>query len=386
MHDVQASPSVRRFPIESGLLLFAPTSNRLFAFNDTARQVWDLIAAGRSYEDVVGEFAAWWGIPASHARDDVSSILAQWRDLGLLLDGEGAAEPPEVKQSAAACRSDASPPQSITEWTCTIRGKAIGFAVAGRAAPAMHPLFSHLETPGVTPQVRFEINTAASGELLLRVDGVERIRTPDTGELAGAVYQSVLEHIHPGVAWLALIHGAALARNGKGIALPGPSGSGKSTLAAGLMHAGFDYLSDDLIALSAPDGGIQPWPLPLSIKPGSIDVVAARHPGLEQAAPYRTKGLDARLLVPPQDVWDAEPVPLRCLVFPRFDAAAAAALQRISTFDAIARLLSDRIWLGYPVTEARVTEFLAWLDDVPAYTVAYGNLDDGVRLVRSLLD
>ena len=386
MLDLRAAPSVRRFPIDGGLLILDTASRRLFAFNDAARHVWDLIGDGRSGAALVSEFAAWWGIPASRARDDVTSILAQWCDLGLL-DGCGCASAPLRSSSPAAGEATPAPElRSASQWICTVRGMVFQFAVENDVAPTIRSLFAHLETPDARPQSRLEIRVAPANEMVLVADGVERIRTADAGQLVGALQQTVLERIHRDVAWLALIHGAAVARNGEGTGLAGASGSGKSTLAAGLLNAGFDYLADDMIALSAPDGLIAPWPLPLSIKPGSLDVIAARHPELAQAPRYRTKGLEARLLVPPDSVWDAEPVKLRRLVFPRFAAGATADLRRISPFDAVERLLADRIWLGYPLTEARVTAFLTWLSDTPAYAIVYGELDDGVRLIESIPD
>ncbi|MES2196403.1 MAG: PqqD family peptide modification chaperone [Pseudomonadota bacterium] len=380
MRDARVAPSVRRFPIDGGLLLLDTSSRSLFAFNDAARHVWDLIVAGRSGDVLISEYAAWWGIPASRAQDDVSAILNQWHDFGLLDGGAHAAERPRPALTAGSICE----PRRVSEWTCTISGTAIRFAVENGAVPNVRPLFAHLETPDARPQTRLEISTASGGEMLLVEDGVERIRTDDSGLLAGALQQAVLERIHRDVAWLALVHGAALARDGSGIGLAGPSGSGKSTLAAGLRQAGYDYMADDMIALSAPDGAIMPWPMPLSIKPGSLDAVAARFPELARAPRYRTKDLEARLLVPPEDAWDASPVKLRTLVFPRFAAGAAAGLQRISTFEAVERLLADRIWLGYPLTEMRVAAFVAWLMNTPAYAMTYGELDDGVRLIESI--
>lgn len=382
MRDAQAAPTVRRFDVDGGLLLLDTSSGSLFAFNDAARHVWDLIAAGRYGEALVDEFAAWWGISAARSQADVSSILAQWHDLGLLAGSEpGAAPPRSVPPAAAGCPRK---PGTAAEWTSTIRGVAIRFSVENGVVPAIRPLFGHLETPDARPQARLEVKLALGDEMLLIEDGVERIRTGDAGQLAGALQQAVLERVHGNVGWLALIHGAALARRGEGIGLAGPSGSGKSTLAAGLLKAGFDYLADDMIALSAPDGAIMPWPLPLSIKPGSLDAISARHPELAQAPSYRTKGLDARLLFPPDSAWDAQPVKLRTLVFPRFIAGAAPDLQPMSPFDALERLLADRIWLGYPLTEARVTAFLTWLNGTPAYAMTYGELGDGVRLIESI--
>jgi len=232
--------------------------------------------------------------------------------------------------------------------------------------------------------MRIELRRVASGERVLLCDGIERIRTRDRGLFLGGVWHTILECTHPNVAWLALIHGAAVARKGKGFALCGQSGSGKTTLAAGLIKNEFDYLADDLVALSAPKGMVVPWPLPLSIKPGSIEVIAPNGREIARAPSYSTKGVPVRLLVPALTAWDAEPVKLRCLVFPRFAFGATPALQRISPFQAIKCLLSDRIWIGNPITADCVAAFLAWLDDTPAYMSVYGDLDDGIRHIEDL--
>jgi hypothetical protein len=382
---VRPSAWVRRFPVIGGLLLLDDSSSRLFAFNDTARHVWDLIEAGRFEGEIASEFARAWQIPLSQARGDIESILQQWRMQGLLAGGE-------IKPAVAAPDgSDTLDREPITlskrwqsEWTCTIRQTTIAFAVENGTTTAIRSMLAHLETSGAHPQARIEIRKTSSDELVLLTDGIERVRTSDEGILVGGVWQAILEYIHPNAEWLALIHGAAVARNGDGIALCGPSGSGKSTLAAGLMEAGFDYLADDLVAVSASGGTIVPWPMPVSVKPGSFDAVALRRPDLARAPSYRTKGVEARLLVPPPTAWDVAEVRLRFLVFPRFTLGAAPQLQRISTFEAIERLLNDRVWIGYPITADRVANFLAWLNDRSAYVTTYGTLEDGIRLIEDL--
>jgi hypothetical protein len=62
------SPSVHRFQIDGGLLLLDQASNCLFAYNDTARHVWDLIREGRTEESVISEFARAWEISLSGTR------------------------------------------------------------------------------------------------------------------------------------------------------------------------------------------------------------------------------------------------------------------------------------------------------------------------------
>jgi hypothetical protein len=383
--DLRASTSVRRFQIEAGLLLLNECSSCLYAYNYIARHVWDLIEAGGAEEDWVTEFSRAWGISRTRAQIDIQAIVAQWRIHGMLagsgnravLDERG----PKSRDAEWRCIPR---PLWASEWTCTIQNTAIAFAIEGELNAPIRLLLKQMETPGAQPQIRLEVRRAASGESVLLCDGVERIRTFDQGLVGGGLWQAVLERIHPDVTWLALIHGAAVARRDKGLALCGPSGSGKTTLAAGLISNGFDYFADDLVALSAPMGMIVPWPTPLSVKPGSIEVITSYCDELARAPRYRTKGVDARLLVPPPGAWDSEPVKLRWLVFPRFADGAAPQLQRISSFQAIERLLTDRIWIGNPITSDRVATFLAWLEDTPAYMSVYGSLEEGVRHIEDL--
>jgi hypothetical protein len=379
--DIRPSVWARKFPIDGGLLLLNASSNCLFAYNDTAHFAWELIEAGHSIEDLTAEFERAWGIPRSRARADIGSILTQWRAQGLIA-GAGN-EPAATEPGIAVDGYRTAPANWASEFVCTIGGIAMAFALE-TDLPSVRLYLSHLETPGALPQTRIEIRGDVSTESVLR-DGLERMRTADPALLIGGVWHAILETIHPSVHWRAIMHGAALARDDVGLALAGPSGSGKTTLAAGLVSRGFDYLSDDAVPLSEPDGAIVPWPLPLSIKFGSMALLKSRFPELGNAPAYSKKGTETRLLVPAAGAWETRAVKLRALIFPRFIEGAAPQQHRISPFDAVQNLLSDRIWLGYPITEAKVKSFLDWLNDTPAYAISYGTLDDAVQLVERVI-
>lgn len=47
-----------------------------------------------------------------------------------------------------------------------------------------------------------------------------------------------------------IVHSAAISTGGHGALLIGPGGAGKSTLASSALHAGWDFLGDDLVAIS----------------------------------------------------------------------------------------------------------------------------------------
>ncbi len=379
--DVRPSAWVRRFPVAGGLLLLDLRSNRLLAYNDTACFAWELIEAGQSAEDVAAEFERAWDIPRSRAQADVASILTQWRQQGLIGAAGERSAPSETGTTVDGY--PAAPARWAHEWVSTIAGTPIAFALE-TDVPSVRLFLANLKTPHARPQTTIEIRGTPSTEGVLIRDGVERMRTSDRGLLIGSLWHAVLETIHPDVDWRALIHGAALARGDAGLALVGPSGSGKTTLAAGLVNRGFDYLCDDTVPVSEPNGEIVPWPLPLSIKPGSVELLASRFPELRDAPAYPVKGMgiEVRLLIPAARVWDAPPVKLRSLIFPRFVAGAAPEQRKLSPFEALQNLLGDRIWLGYPISEARVTSLLGWLDDMPAYAITYGTLDDAVALVE----
>jgi hypothetical protein len=49
------------------------------------------------------------------------------------------------------------------------------------------------------------------------------------------------------------------------------------------------------------------------------------------------------------------------------------------------QLLAERIWLGNPITEIRIAAFLSLLEKTPAYSIVYGALDHGIRLVEDVV-
>lgn len=57
------------------------------------------------------------------------------------------------------------------------------------------------------------------------------------------------------------LHGNALVRNGTGIIVTGNSGAGKTTLTHALISDGWQYLSDDAVALQKQSGAVHTWAL-----------------------------------------------------------------------------------------------------------------------------
>gem|GEM_PF-1447909 len=375
--------SVRTLTTAGGMLLLDTARNELTAYNESARHLWELVQT--SDADPVRSFAAHYSIPHEIARTDVGRIVQEWQSRGLLMTGGTVAPPARAEENAPA--DGTRPPRSdwVGTLTCTIRKSVIVLAAETPAARQFIQIyFKHLETADARADIRIELREGNSGESVLAVDGVERYRTSDDGLLFGAVHQTVLQHIHPDSAWMAMVHGGAVTRNGKAVVLAAPSGSGKTTLIASLLPRGYDYFADDLVALSA-DGLIRPWPLPLSVKTGSWPVLSGMYPDWPTFPQHDTSRGAVRFIVPKPEAWDRAPAPVQALVFPEFSPGAAVALTQLTAFEAFQRLLNDRVWLGYPITEERVRRMLDWLGERPTYHLLHGNVDDAARYIEDIV-
>ncbi|MDP3690332.1 PqqD family protein [Bradyrhizobium sp.] len=377
------SSGISEFPSDSGLLLFDPLFNRLLAFNQAARLLWESIDVGVSLDGIAADFVAKYGISLATARRDIDAMIENWQALGLL----GGDDRPVPVQAQDCTDWPQAPPSAWRDTAIyTVRDKTFSLASEMPDSLAMmRRFFRHLETPDAEPGLRLEVRQTADGSPALLLNGREQFRTGDEAQLIGGISQAVLEYLHPGVEWLAMMHGGAVTRNGRGLAFPATSGSGKTTLIASLIaREGFTYLADDLIVLSAPSGHIVPWPMPLNIKEGSWTLLSRSHPGLNDAPVHDSFRGAARLLVAPSSSWYADPAPVQAIVFPQYAAGAAVKLTRIPAFEAIARLLNDRIWLGYPMTDHRIRAFLAWINATPAYSLVHGNVADAARCLEDL--
>jgi hypothetical protein len=69
-----------------------------------------------------------------------------------------------------------------------------------------------------------------------------------------------------------LLHASAAVWHGMAVLLPAPPDHGKTTTVAGLVNAGFSYVTDEAVAFR-PDGGVLPYPRPLAMDRRSLAVI-----------------------------------------------------------------------------------------------------------------
>lgn len=153
------------------------------------------------------------------------------------------------------------------------------------------------------------------------------------------------------------LHAGAVALHDQAILLPGRSFAGKSTLVAALVRAGATYYSDEYAVLD-PQGRVQPFAKPLSIRSGAgqlstlVDVTALG--GVAGDHAIRLGAVIATRYVP-GGLWQPE---------------------RLSTGEATLQLLDNAVAARSRFTEVTTTVSAAVADGVRAWQGERGEADE----------
>jgi hypothetical protein len=140
---------------------------------------------------------------------------------------------------------------------------------------------------------------------------------------------------------LFFIHGAALEFNDQACLLVAPSGSGKSTTTWGMLHHGFNYISDELAPIELQTMHVSPYPHALCMK---------RNPPLPYTLPEGTLFTSRTIhvpveLLPSKTIRDKKP--LTSIFFVQYSPDAVAPSARpVSGAEAGARVYSNALNLA----------------------------------------
>ena len=179
-----------------------------------------------------------------------------------------------------------------------------------------------------------------------------------------------------------LLHASAAALAGVTVILPADEESGKSTTVAGLLRNGFDYITDEIVAMDPSTGEVTPFPKALSIDPGAWALFPECRPRHEPER-WRTQWQVSADLLGARTVRGRAPAP-RLIVFPKYVQGAITSLTPISKGEAVQELA--RMSFGFKGVAGRNLQLFGAL--VPRATVArltIGQLDAAVVAVEQLI-
>lgn len=181
-----------------------------------------------------------------------------------------------------------------------------------------------------------------------------------------------------------LVHAAAAEREGVGVVLPAPMEAGKTTLVAGLVRAGWRYLTDETVAIDDRTGLIQPYPKPLSVDRGSWTVLAELAPEVgPRVAPYlKDQWLVAPDAIRPHAV--GGPVAPSLIVAHHYRAGAETRLEPAGPAEIVA-LMAEQTFNFRVAAGTNLDRLAAVVAGARCYRLTVGDLDLACELITGLL-
>jgi hypothetical protein len=182
---------------------------------------------------------------------------------------------------------------------------------------------------------------------------------------------------------LLTVHAGGVARGTDAVVLPAHMESGKTTLTAGLVRAGFDYLSDEAVAFDWDTLDIVPYAKPLSIDAGSWPLF----PALEPDAPLPSDGYKRDQWQVPASAIRSHSTPPVCrarhLVFPGYVEGARTELVPLSRGEALVEVAKNTFGFREHGRRALVT-LARVVEQVECFRLPVGDLGDAVALIDDL--
>jgi hypothetical protein len=176
--------------------------------------------------------------------------------------------------------------------------------------------------------------------------------------------------------------GAVRSPEGGAVILPAISGSGKSTLVAGLVTAGYDYLSDEAARIDPRTGAVRSFAKALSLKQGSPQRLRVGPAG--RGADADEWHVTAEELRPGSTADGAERV--RAVIFPRYradDDTRTTQLTRVEACVEMTRHLLNRPTVGAAMALEAIDRAT---QGATCWRLDFGDLDEAVAAVNRLVE
>ena len=248
------------------------------------------------------------------------------------------------------------------------------------------PLFSHLksEVSGKERKVAVDFLLVSDGLWQMTFNGREIARPAPKETMPLIIQENMIIATYQSHPYLMALHAGVVGRNGRCVVMPGASGSGKSTLTAAMAFDGYDLFSDE-ISLVNMEGEVEPLPFRLNLKEGSWKVVKQRGIREEGTATFlRFDGQRVKLF-PPRNL-AKEPAKIAALIFPKYVKGAHCETKSLSEAVTLKRIEESGYQIPHPFTPKSFSQVLEHIVSPPAYELRYGNLDEAIETIGTLLN
>jgi Coenzyme PQQ synthesis protein D (PqqD) len=389
-------PGLVVMPVDGETVVYDPDADLLHHLDRTASAVWSHLDGEVTLEALAGQMAATFGAPERTIGRDIRDLVVVLRDRGLLRGSQPTAT--AVRQPIG--HSEALTPLGTTTLpdvplprahhrTCGHRALEHAFEVATNdyaVRDYLETILVDLVAPGVADTTeRYELLDLGAehggqhyvvlfnGEPLIATDRLDRA-------LAVLLWHVNAQAVRCSTARYAVVHAAAAVSHGVAVLLPAPAESGKTTTVAGLVRAGFGYLTDEAVAIDSGNLLAQPYAKALSVHRGSWEALADLRPPHHDRLAGQWQ-LPARMIRPDAV---AGPAPVGFVVAPFFDASSTTRLEPISPGEMLMRL-ADSTFEFQADARRNLSVLAQVVANADCYRLTIHDLDPAVELIEELV-
>ena len=390
---MQPRSDVFFFPFSEGAALFRQPTRQLTVLNQNAAVIWCLLNEVNTLDEAAFALQEKFPISKDKAIGDVEEAVKFFHDNDLLNESSDEMKLEEIPEDIIL----PSLSQEIKDVTVAPLAYKKVFRVPGRILE----ICCQDKEIGVMldeAMAHLAIDHGPVVEARLLVVPAEKetncwdIFSNTTSVFTDVSTESVLPHLLQLVFDLSckalsqyfLFHAAVISKVSKAVLFPANVGSGKTTLAAMLAKQGFQFFSDELAVIDVETMQVRPFTMPMSIKPGSLTVLAQEYPELETLANhFRPDGKVVRYLQPPTESLPEtdSTATVSALVFPHYNEGDGNYFMYLSKEETLQRLVqtcsSDR-----SLRPQDIKAMLAMVEQSECMALYYEDTHEAIRLLE----
>jgi len=268
--------------------------------------------------------------------------------------------------------------------------KLIAFSYESQAFEYyLHPLICHFETlEEFLEMTLFEL-FAFQDRIIFRFNGeVKGTWTKDETHLVkGLIFMFLINVIYDksDADWLMTVHASAITNGRKTILFSAPPNHGKTTIAALLQDRGYKLISDDFVPIERNSFNAYPFPIAMSVKQSSMDLLASLFPDLEQKQlNYISPEKSVRYLPPNENSDFVKDVfPVHEFIFIQYNHSVDFSWEKLDPVRAM-KLLLDQAWVC--PTKGNAAILFERITHLSFYQLTYSNNQKALDAITNLFD
>lgn len=365
--------------IGKSYLVWFQNSNLYFYFEEPAWFVFSKIVRWHKSETIAAEFSNRYGWQYEESLKFVLDIRQKVNELN-----QSVKRRKYVVKSADKISNHVYSPYSSRYYD--MQNRVIKFSYETLwLEKYIHPLINHLETVDqFKDTVHFELFTY-NNRVVFKVDNIFKgsWKKSESGYTKGRIFVELINVLHnkTDADWLMSVHASAVSDGRKTILFSASPGSGKTTFAALLQTHGYHVISDDFVPIEQSSFKAYPFPVAMSVKEGSMELLTSHYPELEEKTLTIINSKKKVKYLPVDTKMMKMIFPVNDFVFLKYDNSVDFSMEKIEPVDAI-KILLQEAWI--PPSPENVAVFLKKIVKVSFYNLKYSNNPKAIEAINQL--